>query len=147
MARLAVGEGGEKQLITALPKLTWVARLSPLPMMVTGVPPAWVPWRGSTAFTTGLDGMTYVNASPALTALVPFGVVTKMSTEPRFPGGVDVKIRVSSPKLKQGPGNGAPQRCSDIPVPKVTDVAPVKLFPKMAMSVPPAVVPLLGSTP
>ena len=69
------------KLVAAVPpKLTAVAPVNPVPVMVTDVPPAVVPLFGLTLVTVGAP--TKVNWSPAPVALVPPAVVTVVSTVP-----------------------------------------------------------------
>ena len=119
------------------PKLTAVAPLKLVPVMVTTVPPAVGPLLGLTPVTLG--GVTKVNWSAG-------------RVEPRGPaagdgdGDVDGaapctgEVAVIWVARDHGEGGGR------LP-PKLTAVAPVKLVPVMVTTVPPAVGPLLGLTP
>ena len=55
--------------------------------MVTLVPPEVEPLDGDTEVIIGVPGVTYVNVSEELEMLVPFAVVTKMSTLPTLAAG------------------------------------------------------------
>src|SRR4030081_2648941 len=75
------------------PKLTAVAPVKPVPVIVTDVPPAAGPFVGLTFVTVG--AATNVNWSFAEVALVPLGVVTVMSTVPALCAGEVAVIDVA----------------------------------------------------
>jgi hypothetical protein len=79
----------------------------------------------------------YVKRSLLETGLVPFGVVTVMSTIPLVPGGDLAVIDVAEFTVKLGA----------LVDPNFTAVAPVKLVPMMLTAVPPVARPLRGATP
>jgi hypothetical protein len=71
----------EVMLVAArAPNMTDVAKSSPVPVIVTEVPPLVRPLVGLIPLTTGV-GATYVKRSPGPVALVPW-TVTVMSTAP-----------------------------------------------------------------
>ncbi len=113
-------------------KVTLVAPVKCVPVIVTEVPPSVEPLEGDTSAIAGA-GVTYVNDA-ALEE--PAGVVTTTSTAPATCAGVTT---VSSPSL-----------VTDRPEPaepsNVTDVAPVRCVPVMVTEVPPSVEPDVGDT-
>ena len=120
-----------------VPKLTAVAPVRLVPVIVTLEPPAAGPDDGLTAVTVGAGvGATYVNSSAELVALVPPGVVTVTSTVPD-PAGLVAVIWVALLTVNDVAGV----------VPKLTAVAPVRLVPVIVTVFPPAVVPDDGLTP
>jgi hypothetical protein len=120
--------------IAALPpKLTSVAPVRSVPVMVTAVPPAAGPLLGVTPVTVGAT--TSVKSSAPEVALVPPGVTTLTSTVPVRAGLVAVIwVELSIVKLV------AAVR------PKLTALAPPKFVPVMVTDVPPLVGPALGAT-
>jgi hypothetical protein len=78
-----------------------------------------------------------LNWSAADAALVPFGVVTVMSTVPGDSAGLTAVIEVSELTVKLAAAT----------VPKFTAVAPVKRLPLTATVVAPLVGPEVGDTP
>ena len=76
------------------PTETTVAAAKPVPWIVMLVPPSPGPLAGETEVTVGTGGR-YVNRSSARGALVPFAVVTVMSTIPA-PAGDRAVIELSS---------------------------------------------------
>ncbi len=106
--------------------------MKPVPVTVTVVPPVDGPLVGETADTVGAE--TKVNWSPALVALVPFGVVTVTSTVPEPAGAVAV-IDVALLTVTD---------VADDP-PNWTAVAPVNPVPMMVTKVPPTVEPAAGA--
>ena len=62
------------------PKVTAVAPVKPVPVIVTEVPPVSGPDAGATLVTVG--AAIYVNRSAGIVADVPPGVVTTTSTAP-----------------------------------------------------------------
>ncbi len=72
-----------------VPNMTALAPRSPVPVMMTVVPPAGRPATGLTAVTTG--GASYVNWSATTSALVPPALVTVTSTWPVPAGEVTVR--------------------------------------------------------
>ena len=69
------------------PKLTAVAPVNPVPVMVTDVPPVLGPEPGLTPVTVGAGGGCRCTGRSALVALVPPAVVTVTSTAPPCPPG------------------------------------------------------------
>lgn len=115
------------------PKLTAVAPVKLVPVIVTEVPPAAGPEDGLTWVTVG--GVTYVYWSLVLVALVPPAVVTAISTVPAAPGGAVAEIWFEL------------FTTNDAALPaKVTPVAPVKPVPLIVTAVPPDVGPDVGLT-
>jgi hypothetical protein len=115
------------------PKLTAVAPVKLVPVIVTEVPPAAGPEDGVIPVTVG--GATYVYWSLTLVALVPPGVVTAMSTVLAAPGGAVAEIWLELLITND----------AALP-PKVTAVAPVKPVPLIVTVVPPVVGPDVGLT-
>ena len=116
------------------PKLTAVAPVKPVPVIVTDVPPAVGPLVGLTLVTVG--PLTNVNWSHAPVALVPLGVVTVTSTVPAVCAGEVAVIDVALFTVNDAAGVA----------PNCTAVAPVKPVPVIVTDVPPAVGPLVGLT-
>jgi hypothetical protein len=75
------------EVAAVVPNRTLLAPINPVPVMVTGVPPAVLPEDGEIEVTVG----AYVNWSSGLVGDVPAGVVTVTSTVP-VPGGDDAVI-------------------------------------------------------
>jgi hypothetical protein len=143
MSIVAADSGGETAVIdvdefttndaaAVLPKLTPVAPVKLVPVMVTLVPPAVVPDVGLTAVTVGAEALLTVKWSADTAGEVPLGVATMMSTVAAASGGDTAVINVLELTVNEDAGTP----------PKVTPVAPVKLVPVMVVLVPPAVVPL-----
>jgi hypothetical protein len=130
-----VSETTVKPVAAVDPKLTPVAPVNPVPVIVTSVPPAAGPEVGLIPVTVGPDA-TYVKRSPAWVGLVPAGVVTVTSTMPD-PAGETAVTSVSETTLK----------LVATVDPKLTPVAPVKPEPVMVTDVPPAVGPDVGEMP
>jgi hypothetical protein len=116
------------------PKLTAVAPVNPVPVIVTTVPPASGPALGRTAVTAGTAA--YVKWSAELVAEVPPGVVTVTSTVPAEPAGEVAVMLVSLTTVTSMAAW----------VPKLIAVAPVKPVPVMVTDVPPTSGPALGAT-
>ncbi len=112
-----------------VPKVTAVAPVNPVPVMVTEVPPAVVPDVGETLVNDGAEAV-YVYVPVA----VPPGVVITMLAAPAVPAGVVAVIDVLLTTVNE---------VAAVP-PKVTEVAPVNPVPVMVTEVPPAVVPDVG---
>jgi hypothetical protein len=114
------------------PKLTAVAPVNPVPLIVTLVPPAIGSDTGLTLVTEG----TYLKTSLEFVALVPPpGIVTVTSTAPDPAGEVAV-IDVALVIVNV---------LAAVP-PKLTAVAPVKLVPAIVTEVPPTAGPEDGLT-
>ena len=77
-----------------------------------------------------------MNASAALVADVPFGVVTVTSTDPDDPAGDTAVTVVDDVTMNDAAGTE----------PNLTAVAPLKLVPVTVTEVPPAVEPVFGLT-
>jgi hypothetical protein len=123
-----------KVVTTVLPKLTAVAPVKLLPVMVTLVPPAIGPPVGETPVTVG--AAKNVNWSALLVADVPPTVVTVTSTVPAASAGVTAVIVVALTTVKLAADT----------LPNLTALAPVKPVPVIVTLVPPAVGPLVGDT-
>jgi hypothetical protein len=115
----------------ALPKVTAVAPVRAVPVMVTDVFPAIGPLVGLTAVTVGTG--TYVNWSTELVGLIPPGFVTVTSTAP-LPAGLVAVICVSELIVKLEAGVA----------PKLTPVAVLKVVPVIVTVVPPTAGPEVG---
>src|SRR5438105_1943557 len=104
--------------------------------MVTIQPPAVLPLLGLTPVTVGADADTLLNVNwSAVTALdVPVIVVTLMSTVPTMASG-DVATMLVSERT---------EKLAAARLPKLTALAPVKLLPVTATTVPPVVPPEEG---
>jgi hypothetical protein len=133
-AVIDVGPFTKNDVAAVPPNDTAVAPVNPVPVIVTEVPPAVGPLVGFTPLTEG--GATKLNWSAPVTALVPFGPVTVMSTVPA-PCAGDVAV------IDVGPFTT--NVVAAVP-PKDTAVAPVNPAPKIVTDVPPAVGPLPGLT-
>ena len=107
------------------PKVTAVAPVRPVPVMVTGIPPCVGPEDGLSPETTG--GARYVYWLPAPAALVPPGVNTATFTAPALPAGAVAVIVVAFTTLKLVAGVA----------PKATAVVPLRPVPVMVTEVPP----------
>ena len=112
-----------------VPKVTAVAPVNPVPVMVTEVPPAVVPDVGETLVNDGAEAV-YVYVPVA----VPPGVVITMLAAPAVPAGVVAVIDVLLTTVNE---------VAAVP-PKVTEVATGKSSPGDGPEVPPAVVPDVG---
>jgi hypothetical protein len=117
----------------APPKVTEVAPIKSVPVIVTAVPPAIGPVGGVTLVTVG--SATYVNLFVPV-VLVPLGVVTTTLTAPAAWAGVVAVIEVALTTVT--PVAAVP--------PKVTEVAPIKSVPVIVTAVPPAIGPVGGAT-
>src|SRR5690348_9933938 len=109
------------KLAFAVPKSTSVAPESPVPVIVTWVPPVLIP-------VVGLR----------LVVLVPPGPVTVTSTGPVVPAGAVAVIWVLLVAVNVVAG---------FAVPKLTAVAPPKPVPVIVTDVPPVAGPEVGLTP
>jgi hypothetical protein len=116
------------------PKLTALAPVNPVPVIVTEVPPAGGPLFGETLVTVG--AATNVNWSAALVALVPPIEVTVTSTVAAACAGDVALIDVSEFTVNDA---------AAVP-PKLTADAPVNPVPVIVTEVPPAAGPLFGET-
>src|SRR6202011_4007844 len=124
------------KLVAAVPpNSTAVAPVRFVPVIVTTVPPVVGPLVGLTAVTVGA-GVTNVNWSAAVLALVPPAVVTVTSTAPAASAGELAVIEVALFTVK--PVAAVP--------PNSTAVAPVRFVPVIVTTVPPVVGPLVGLT-
>ena len=128
--------------IVAVPARAWPPSVTvvapgvgsnPVPVIVTGVPPATGPSWGPRVAIVG--GSRYANRSPRVTGGNP-GVVTTTSTGPTMPGGV-------FPVIALDPWNRGSTRAAPS---KVTVVAPAKFWPTIVTGVPPAAGPAAGVT-
>jgi hypothetical protein len=117
-----------------VPKSTAVARVKPVPMTVTGVPPDAGPTAGLIDESVGAT--TYVNWSAGDGAELPPGLVTVTSTVP-VPVGLSAVIVVPLTMLKLVAGM----------LPKSTAVAPAKPVPWTVTDVPPINGPAFGLNP
>jgi hypothetical protein len=116
------------------PNLTVAPAAKFEPLIVTAVPPAWLPRDGATAVGVGLPA-TYVKP-PASAPVRPSGFVTRTSTEPAACGGVTAVMVV-------GPSTVT----LDATTPPTRTVAPaLKFAPVMVIAVPPVVRPDRGVT-
>jgi hypothetical protein len=122
------------EVAAVLPKLTAVAPVNPLPVIVTDVPPASGPAVGEIPVTTGAT--VYVKWSAELVVELPPGVVTVTSTVPASPAGEVALILVALTTVNEVAAVD----------PKLTAVAPVNPLPVMVTTVPPASGPALGRT-
>ena len=118
----------------ALPNLKTVAVPSakPVPVTVTLVPPDTEPEAGLSLVTVGVNAKW----SSRPVALVPFGVVTVMSTTPADSDGETAVIEVAEVTVK----------LLALTEPNLTAVAAVRLVPVMVTVVPPFTGPLAGDT-
>jgi hypothetical protein len=114
-----------------VPNLTAVASVNPVPVIVTAVPPATGPLAGEMLVTVGTG--IYVNVSSATIALVPPGVVTRISTVPAVPAG-EVAVRLVSELYVTLAAM----------VPNVTVDVLVNPVPVMVTAVPPVAGPFAG---
>ena len=117
-----------------LPNLKMVAvpRAKPVPVTVTLAPPDTEPAVGLSLVTVGVNAKWSFDD----VALVPFGVVTVMSTTPADSGGETAVIEVAEVTVK----------LLALTEPNLTAVAPVKLPPVTVTVVPPLTGPLVGDT-
>ena len=123
------------KLVAVPPKLTAVAPVKAIPVIVTDVPPATGPLLGPTFETVG--AATNVNWSLVLVELVPPAVVTVTSTVPAGADGDTAVIDVSPATEKLAAGVA----------PNDTAVAPVNPVPAMVRLVPPAAGPTVAEMP
>src|SRR5438105_2578031 len=114
-----------KLIAWTVPKLTPVAAVNPLPLMVTWLPPAFGPKLGFREATTGRAAN--LNRSPGPAALVPAGVVTVTSTVPAFSAGEVAVIWVLLSTVNEVAAT----------LPKFTAVAPPKAVPAIVTEAPP----------
>src|SRR6202165_1452048 len=131
---MEVAEFITKVVAAVEPKLTAVAPVRLVPVMVTLVPPAVEPVLGLTPDTVGAAAK--LNWSAELVALVPAGAVTVTSTVPAASAGEVAVMEVAEFTTK----------VVAAVEPKLTAVAPVRLVPVIMALVPPAVGPELGLT-
>ena len=127
-----VAEFTVKPVAAVVPKVTALAPLKFVPVIVTLALPTAGPELGERLVTVG--AATKVNWSAADVALVPPTVVTLTSTVPALPTGVVAVIWVA--ELTVNPLAAV--------APKVTAVAPVKFVPVIVTVVPPAVGPAVA---
>ena len=132
---ICVGLSKEKLAAEVAPKLTAVAPMKSVPVIVTLVPPAAGPDDGLTPVTVG--GGTNVNLSPALVALVPAGVVTVTSCAPALPGGAIAVSLVAAIGVKT----------VALDPPNLTALGFARLVPVIVTLVPPSVGPDAGLMP
>jgi hypothetical protein len=133
VAVMEVAEFTVKPVAGAAPKVTAVAAVKLVPVIVTEVPPAAGPEVGDIDVTAGWA--IYVNWSAAPVALVPPDVVTVTSTVPLPAGdGAVMEVAEFTVKLKAA-----------VP-PKCTAVAPENPVPVTVTEVPPATGPEVGAT-
>jgi hypothetical protein len=123
-----------EKLAATVPKLTALAPVKFVPVMVTTAPPADVPELGLTAVTAGAEAALKVNRSPIPKADVPAALTTEMSQVPAALGAVTAVIMVSELIVKLAAAAG----------PKLTADAIVKPLPMIVTEVPPAVLPEVG---
>ena len=134
VAVIWVSETTVKEEAAVVLKLTAVAAVKPVPVMVTEVPPPVGPALGVTELTVG-TGAIKVKWSAEEVAEVPPVVVTVTSTVAAACAGEGAVIWVAETTVK----------LEAAVVPKWTAVAPVKLVPVMVTEVPPAVGPEVGA--
>ena len=113
-----------------------MAPVNPVPVTVTGVPPAVGPVSGFTWVTVGAGAGVYVKWSALDVGDVPYGVVTVTSATP-LPAGVVAVIRVAESTTTPVAGR-LPTRTVD---------PATKPVPAIVTVVPPAAGPLAGVTP
>ena len=117
------------------PKVTVVAPVNPVPVIVTAVEPSAAPIEVESELTTGVHSpVVYVN--PLLNVVVPEALVTAIAAAPEPPAGVtnvscesDITLTLVAVTLWT-----------------VTPVVPVKFDPVSVTVVPPLVVPLTGAS-
>ena len=126
MATIAVSELTVKVAATP-PKYTAVAPVNPLPVIVTGVPPAVDPVLVLRPVTLGADAAEYVNRPAEVGGDDPLYVVTVTSTTPAYSAGVVALICVSDTTVNVA--SKPPNR---------TPVAPLNPLPVIVTVVPPA---------
>ena len=132
VAVICVSELTVKLVATVEPNFRVVAPVKSVPVITTEVPPAARPLIGDIAVIVGTA--TYVNWSALLVALVPPAVVTVTSTVPTLPAGEMAVMDIAELTVKLLAATE----------PNITDVAPLKLIPRMVTEVPPEVLPLVG---
>jgi hypothetical protein len=126
---LTVNEAGRP------PKVTVVAPVKPVPVMMTAVEPSAAPTCVDSEVTTGRHKpVVKVNAS--LNVVVPLGLVTAIAAAPALPDGVTKVSWVSLTTFTLVAADP----------PTVTPEVPVKLEPDSVMVVPPTVDPLTGDS-
>jgi len=118
------------------PNMTDVAKLRPLPVIVTDVPPAGAPLVGLMEVTAG-RGATKVYTSADDVALVPPADVTVTSTDEAASAGLTATICVSVFDVTLAAGTE----------PNLTEVAKSSPVPVIVTEVPPLVGPLVGLMP
>lgn len=114
------------------PKLTAVALVKLVPVIVTMVPPESGPAFGDIEEIAG--PAMKANRLALLVALAPPGVATMISTVPTPPGGDTAVIDVGLLSVKDVAGVA----------PKLTELVPVKFVPLIVTLVPPEAGPLFG---
>ena len=125
-----------KLAAAAVPKLTALAPVKPLPMITAVVPPDCVPDVGVTSVTLGAAAAVTTKWSAATIADVPLGVTTRMSTVAATWGGEMAMMVVSL----------MTQKAAAATVPKLIADAPVNAVPVIVVKKPPAEVPVEGLT-
>jgi len=133
VAVICVDELTVNDVAAIAPKVTAVAPVRFVPVIVTIVPPAAGPDVGEIEVTDGV--CTYVNWSADVIALVPPMVVTVTSTAP-VPAGATAVICVAELTANDVAGVA----------PNETAVAPVKFVPVIVTIVPPAAGPDVGES-
>src|ERR1019366_6541354 len=128
-AVIEVSELTMTELAGAEPKVTALAPVRLVPVMVTEVPPVVRPEVGERPVTVGAGGSENENWSAVVVALVPPGVVTVTSTVPTGSTGAAAVIEVSELTMNELAGAE----------PKVTALAPVRSVPVIVTEVPPTV--------
>src|SRR5262249_40628476 len=119
------------------PKLTAVAPVKPVPVMVTEVPPPVLPLLVPRPVTLGAAALLTVNWSAGGTWEVPVRAVTGTSQVPARRGGERAGMEVSLLTVKLAAATE----------PNITALEPLSRVPVMVTEVPPAVVPLLVLRP
>ena len=130
VAAICVAEFTVKLVAFVPPKVTLVAPVKLLPVMVTDVPPAVDPAEGLTPVIAG-PGTLKVNWSADDVLEVPLEFETVISTSPEECIGDVAVIWVAEFTVK----------LDALVPPKETELAPVKLLPVMMTEVPPVVGP------
>jgi hypothetical protein len=92
---MEVGLFTVKVVAAVVPKVTALAPVKLVPVIVTEVAPEVGPEVGLTLVTVGAGGRTKVNWSFALVVEVPPGVVTVTSTAPAAPAGAVAVMEVA----------------------------------------------------
>jgi hypothetical protein len=92
------------KLAATLPKLTPVAPVKALPLMVTLTPPPDPPVFGLTPVTDGTELAANVKRSAETPGDVPLGVIATMSTVPAGSGGDTAVMLVEELTVKEAAG-------------------------------------------